>query len=32
MQIIFKTPRLYLRKFAVEDAPLILQLNSDLKL
>lgn len=29
MQIIFTTPRLYLRKFTVEDAPLILQLNSD---
>ena len=29
MQIIFETPRLVLRQFTEDDAPLILQLNSD---
>ncbi len=29
MHIIFETPRLLLRRFTIEDAPLILQLNSD---
>ena len=29
MQIIFETPRLLLRQFTENDAPLILQLNSD---
>jgi len=29
MHIIFETPRLILRRFTEEDAPLILQLNSD---
>ena len=29
MQIVFETPRLILRKFTPEDAPLILQLNRD---
>jgi len=29
MQIIFETPRLLLRQFTIEDAPLILALNSD---
>ncbi len=29
MQIIFETPRLILRQFTEEDAPLIYQLNSD---
>jgi RimJ/RimL family protein N-acetyltransferase len=29
MHIIFETPRLILRRFTAEDAPLILQLNSD---
>lgn len=29
MQIIFQTPRLILRQITIEDAPLILELNSD---
>jgi RimJ/RimL family protein N-acetyltransferase len=29
MDIVFETPRLFLRKFAINDAPLILQLNSN---
>ncbi len=29
MDIVFETPRLLLRRFTAEDAPLILQLNSD---
>lgn len=29
MKIIFETPRLLLRQFTLEDAPLLLQLNSD---
>ena len=29
MKIIFHTPRLYLRQFTIEDAPLILHLNND---
>ncbi|MGC4100474.1 GNAT family N-acetyltransferase [Ferruginibacter sp.] len=29
MHIIFQTPRLLLRRFTLDDAPLILQLNSD---
>jgi RimJ/RimL family protein N-acetyltransferase len=29
MHIVFETPRLILRQFTEDDAPLILQLNSD---
>ena len=29
MEVIFETPRLLLREFTLEDAPLLLQLNSD---
>ena len=29
MHILFETPRLWLRRFTIEDAPLIYQLNSD---
>ena len=29
MQVVFETPRLILRRFTTEDAPLIFQLNSD---
>ena len=32
MHIIFETPRLILRRFTEDDAPLILQLNSDPKI